>query len=746
MIDGVDLTGIVDLPADAIDQMQIITSGVDASQGDFTGGVVSISTRGPSKRLSGSIEALSSQLTDPYGYNQMRFSLLGPIYTKYKGTDTARTKIGFLLTGDFVYEKDDDPAAIDIYVVQDDVLQSIKENPLVPATLGSGFNKAAEFVTMDEMRVQKYKPNTDSKQGNVYGKLDIKPSETTNVTIGGNVLYRNDNAFVRTFQMFDYENNPKVIDNDIRGYVKFTQRFPAKQQTERKKGFVLGNAFYSLQVDYQKRLQQVHDRNHLEDPFHYGYIGKFETERQPVYFYSEDSITGNEGFRLLGYQDVGVTFEPGTYNPTLTRYTEQFFEQNEPTTLNDVIAAGALRNGDFAQSLFSYSIWYNPGVPYTSYSRTNNDQFGVRFDASFSLKKSTATSLTQHSIEFGFEYQQRTERNYNVGPYGLWGLARQKTNFHLNNLDFGNPYYIIDGQKIHYSDFTGQVGEFDTIFYNRRYDQAAQSYFDIQLRKKLGLPVDGLDYINLDAVDPDLLTLDMFSPDDLINNSNRYVNQRGYDYYGNFLTKQPAFSDYFYKYDDLNGNGQKDFDEPYTRDLAAYQPIYTAAYIQDRFNIGRVIFRLGLRIDRFDANQKVLRDKYSLYAIRSAEEVTSIGGNSVTHPASIGSDYAVYVNDVQNPSAIVGYRNGDVWYDAQGNELQDPSVLVSATGGSGQIAPYLVDPTQDIKKPSFDVDQSFEDYNPQFTAMPRIAFSFPITESAMFTAHYDVLTQRPFGK
>ena len=268
----------------------------------------------------------------------------------------------------------------------------------------------------------------------------------------------------------------------------------------------------------------------------------------------------------------------------------------------------------------------------------------------------------------------------------------------------------------------------------------------------MGLPVDGLDWIDLDAVDPDILTLDMFSPDELLNSGNPYVGSgsrpyapvRGYDYYGNIFTKQPAFSDFFYKYDDVNGNGKKDFDEPYTRDLAAYQPIYTAAYVQDRFNIGRVIFRLGLRVDRFDANQKVLRDKYSLYAIRSAEEVTSIGGSSVTHPGSIGNNYAVYVDDIQNPTAIVGYRNGDVWYDAQGNELQDPTVLVSATGGSGKIAPYLVDPTQDIKLSTFDVDQSFEDYNPQFTAMPRIAFSFPITETAMFTAHYDVLTQRPF--
>ena len=38
---------------------------------------------------------------------------------------------------------------------------------------------------------------------------------------------------------------------------------------------------------------------------------------------------------------------------------------------------------------------------------------------------------------------------------------------------------------------------------------------------------------------------------------------------------------------------------------------------------------------------------------------------------------------------------------------------------------------------------AFEDYTPQINVMPRIAFSFPISDEALFFAHYDVLTQRP---
>jgi hypothetical protein len=57
--------------------------------------------------------------------------------------------------------------------------------------------------------------------------------------------------------------------------------------------------------------------------------------------------------------------------------------------------------------------------------------------------------------------------------------------------------------------------------------------------------------------------------------------------------------------------------------------------------------------------------------------------------------------------------------------------------GSG-ISPVLQDPNQQHVKIN-----SFKDYDPQITVMPRISFSFPISDEALFFAHYDVLTQRP---
>ena len=95
----------------------------------------------------------------------------------------------------------------------------------------------------------------------------------------------------------------------------------------------------------------------------------------------------------------------------------------------------------------------------------------------------------------------------------------------------------------------------------------------------------------------------MFSADELLNNGGSYVSYYGYDYLGNRHASQPTFEDFLTK--KVNGN--------YTRPIAAFQPIYSAGYVQDKFAIEDLIFNVGLRIDRYDANQPVLKDKYLLY-------------------------------------------------------------------------------------------------------------------------------------
>jgi hypothetical protein len=163
----------------------------------------------------------------------------------------------------------------------------------------------------------------------------------------------------------------------------------------------------------------------------------------------------------------------------------------------------------------------------------------------------------------------------------------------------------------------------------------------------------------------------------------------------------------------------------------------------DKFAFDDIVFNVGLRVDRFDANQAVLKDQFVVgEALTVADTRNPDARFSFSdHPSNVGEDWVVYVDNVQNPTpgVINGYRNENTWYNAQGVEVADPRVLRGASG----IAPLLADPNAINDNLN---SNAFESYTPQWNFMPRIAFSFPISDEAVFFAHYDILTQRPTGQ
>src|SRR5205823_4018311 len=135
--------------------------------------------------------------------------------------------------------------------------------------------------------------------------------------------------------------------------------------------------------------------------------------------------------------------------------------------------------------------------------------------------------------------------------------------------------------------------------------------------------------------------LNMFTPDELLNNGAALVGATGYDYLGNKMTGNFSLND-FLNHKDANNN--------YTRNIGANQPNYVAGYIQDKFAFNDLNFNVGLRVDRYDANHKVLKDKYLLYSAHTAAEVASGGLPVHTDvPSNIPSTATVYVNDASNP-------------------------------------------------------------------------------------------------
>ena len=764
-IDGIKVRGTSALPATAIEQLTVVTGGVPARYGDATGGIINITTRGPSSQLAGGLEVISSEGLDSYGYRLGNFSLSGPLLKVNKGKDGERPILGFFMSGEYLYEKDDDPSAIGTWKVKDDVYQELITNPLRTPEIGTPFQKNADFITLDDLENIDAKNNVAKDEFSFAGKIDFQPVQNFNFTLGGNFNYNSGGTarrtaafrnFMRRYELFDADHTPDLTNTVYRVYGRFTQRFGGNKTPvegeEEPTPSVLQNAVYSLQFDYTKSLFKAQDPMFEDRIFEYGYAGQFNTFYEPDYNQRTielDNGVSIRGWELQGFQESLVTYTPTDINPIKSRHNEQYFELagdnvEEYYQSRDRIAANnGILSGTVPISLSTtYNLWYAPGTPYGIYRTDDSDQYRLTFNGSFDLRKPGAPERNKHSIQFGFEYEQRVDRSWFVTANELWTLADQSLATPANggigpDTDLASAFLIIDGERIPFSEYNGIdkiFNENDTITYNiiNTFADDENRFFDRTFRERLGFgQTELIDPFN---ITPDQYSLDMFSADELyrVGGNSAIVNYYGYDYLGNKSTSKPTFEDFWRAKDPVTGMR--------TRPIDALRPIYTAGYIQDKFYLKDLLFNIGLRVDRFDANIQVPKDRYApFYGVKRAAEVSEVAGVAVTHPSTIGDDFVVYGN--ADATDIVGYRDGDQWYDENGEALKNSNVLLQ--GGASPI-PFLIEGQADIKDDdAYDPSLAFEDYTPQVTFMPRISFSFDISDEAIFFAHYDVLSQRP---
>ncbi len=706
-VDGVKVRGATAVPKAAIEQVTVLTGGTPAQYGDATGGILSISTKGASREFGFGFEGATSQYLDKFGYNLVAMNIQGPLI---KGRDSTQPTalLGYFIAADYTYQKDPNPFYIGSWKAKDDIVSTIQQTPLVPTGKGSGTYKAGEFLLNSDLQNITSKLNSQNNDLNLNGKIDVRTSNSTNLTFGGSWNTNWGHDYIKSFSLLNWQKDPNDKSSTWRVYGRFTQRFPTAGDSKA----TVKNIYYSIQGDYSKYTHTVEDAEFKDDLFKYGYIGKFKTYTAKSYEKGNDQTTGINAYLHNGFADTLVTFEKTDINAILANYTQSYYDlYNTPEghyrNLDQILLGGGLINGEFLSQNTIYGLWSNVGMPYDSYSHYETTQLGISATAS--------ADIGNHAIQLGFSYEQRQDRSIAYSPVELWSILRQQVNKHIKQLDLLNPHLVYDAYGVFQ----------DTIWYDRKYSETEQALVDYNLREKLGLATNGTDWIDVYSYDPTTFKVDMFSADELLNSGQSVVSYYGYDHTGKKLKSRPSFDDFFTATD---ASGR------YTRLKAAFEPIYIAGYIQDKFAFNDLIFNVGLRLDRYDANQKVLKDPYLLYEAKTVKEVSALNGSSVLHPSNMGSDYVVYVDDVKNPTAIKGYRNGSTWYNAQGTEISDPSAIETSSG----IAPYLVDPSQVQVNSS-----AFTDYKPQINLMPRISFSFPISDQALFFAHYDVLTQRP---
>lgn len=727
-VDGVKVFGTPNLPQQSIEQLNVITGGVPAMYGDLASGAISISTRGPQSKYFGGVELISSQLTDAYGYNSLGFSVGGPIWKKKDSTK--RTVLGFFVSGQGNYIKDPTPSFVPIYVLKEDKLQEIKDAPLVPSPSGTGFIRSSEFVTKDDMKTQKYRPNAAARLLSLNGKIDYAPTGNTNITLGAFYEYADNYNSSLANQVFNSVNNSKSSTRTVRGNISITQKFKNTSANKEKSQSLLQNSFFRFLASYENQNAVTQSATHKDNFFNYGYVGSFERtflEKDFAYNYQfkPDFVYNGQTINAYEYQGsseaLPVKFTPGTLNPDAALYTSYLIANapiTAPVSLNYIAANNGLRNGDVPQSI--YSLYNNFGAYPTGYNRQVSQQ--MRFVASFN------TDIKNHALTFGMEFEKRNISTYGVAATALWTRMRQLIDFHLQSLDKSNPILV--------SQFSGLVPYY---YYDKLYQGDIQTQFSERLLDKLGLPRNYTGYVNVDALDPSTFSMDMFSAEDLLGNTdqNNLVAYSGFTPQGDKSFKTKTDINEFLNSKDASGRN--------LFPIGSFQPIYASVYVQDHFDFKDIKFNVGLRVDRYDANQPILKDKYALHELAKISDLKSLDylptGFSDNVPANLSKDAAIYV--AQNPSGgksplgIKGFRDGDKWYDAQGNEISDPSLIASS---DGRPIPLFKD------KANYDVKMSaggFTQYVAAINAMPRVAFSFPISDVANFFAHYDILTQRP---
>lgn len=741
-IDGVRAIGGGAIPSLGVDQLSVNIGGIPAMYGDLTGGAFSYTSKSATEKFVSIFEGITSTGLDPYGYNTLEGFFAGPLWVKEKKNAEGKTErnvvLGFTLNGNVGYYGDPDPTRTGVYVLKEEKLRDLENQPLVFTP--NGFVHRAAYLRESDFDLLAARPTSQQYNGNLIGKLEFNPTKDINVTAFASYNYGGGRAATNT--IMNFENNARIDNQTFRAYLAFRQNFKLSKES------TIKSAFYTIRAEYQNTFSQSRHAKHLDNVFDYGYIGAFQAFPTPVFAYSNYDAqqdpnktprivrdqNGNivqlrNYWEQVGFVDTALRFSASDLNPVRAKYTQNvydFYDQLGATIANPltILMNQGLLNGYNPNNV--YSLWATPGTEVGSWGKSQTERYSLFALGQMQVKPKTVNGRerTPHDLQAGFYYEQNFNRGYTLNANGLWILMRQLANKHISELDINNPILSYDANGV----FT------DTVRYNRLINYTDQSTFDRNLRNKLiaagakdvyGNAINESTFIDVNSYSPDQFDLTMFSADELLNNGNPYVNYFGYDYTGERkINSKLSINDF------LNNRSE--------RNIGAFQPIYIAAWIQDQFQFKDLIFRMGLRMERYDANQSVLKDPYSLYPIRTAGEVTEINGLKIEHPGNVSSDAYVYVNDMQSPTRIIGYREGDRWFNADGSEQRNPEFLANQTS-NGKIAPYLVD----INKQEV-TEKTFVDYTPAINLLPRIWFSFPLEpKKKTFYVSYDVLAQRP---
>ena len=380
-VDGVKVIGNIGVAQSSIAEQEMLIGGLPAKYGDAMGGIISVSTKGGTPDYFGSIEAVTSEALDAYGYNLASATLGGPI---------ASNKVSFFLSGEYQNRADQDPRAIQTLQLPESTLDAIRAQPQVIAIQDAEGNirrvpfpavdpgtsldeviaqlgladgeslvstnptQAVDFLNTDDFEKVTAKPNDGFKSYDIGGNITVNPVQSVRVRLGGQFAERRISNYGFGNDMFNADQFSQTNQSTRRGYVNWTQ-------------YLSNSTFFQLQADY--------------------------TDYQTVSF---DPDFGTDVENVIFYGDID-----NAANAVAARYL--LFNASDSTYVR------RYQDGTLPSNVFSQ--FSAPGAQIAGYSKGHNQQFRLTANAT--------TQVGLHQLEFGGEYEQRTTRGFSVTTGGL---------------------------------------------------------------------------------------------------------------------------------------------------------------------------------------------------------------------------------------------------------------------------------------------------------------------------------------
>ncbi len=646
-VDGVK-SASTGVPQSAVQEQEMQIGSINARYGDAMSGVINITTKSGASDFFGSVEALSSNQTDVYGYNLASATLGGPL-----GTDA----LNFFVSAEYVDRQDGNPRNVQTWTVPDDLLRDLIDAPtgfLVTAPGGSEFIVPIPASLADSayILVDEFSAPDLSEGGIMFSDGTFLPGVPEGSSISLNPIsrleYVGESDLTREYKKRGRKSRALRLSGNVTVNVIESGRFrvgAAIQTGDYQSGIGGTTEMFSPHLWQANEYfnGQLHARwtQYLSQSTYYQIQGEYRFSSSEYW----DPRFGKTEADWWHYRDADHSVHQNYNGYKNLSYALEEFTDADGNTVQRLAPKFTRRypDGLLAGNQATAGLVGLTGRTFG---------YGHAAGGTFRMHGSATTQIGINQLEFGAEFEQGAYRNFWVSTYNLSRLYAD-----------GNPEYI-----------GAEDTELNTDGYTSTDDMP--TWLQARIFGGTGYYFDGKTHFNSDE---------------------HYFTDNGF----------------------LSTSKDKP-EESYL--LPPHQPVLFGGYIQDKIEFRDIVLNFGLRLDIYDNNRLIFKDKY---ARRPIVRVGDLDGVSV--PSNIGAEYAVYFSGED----VVGFRDYDGnFYNVDGQQVQAAEVLLN---GLVKITNQQVEPDM------------FEDFKPIWTLMPRVGVSFPVTDQALFFASYGVVTQRPGG-